>query len=158
MTTDDTSRTRDAVVIPFPVRDAVEDDGIPVEDPPDDSGYEVSEFLTPEDSVLAGCPSCGGILDIHTDDCALDVTPDEIIEDGGRWIWVPVDNEPDVEPAVGLVSHRIETMCRWTHRHHMDGVPIPQPCCYPVLITTKRLPGPARQHRVWLAEEEDHPS
>lgn len=130
-------------VIPFPTREppeVVEDEVVEDED---------VEYRDP----LAGCEGCGTITDEHHEECVIDVDPDEIIEANGRWVWVPVDREPVVDPSVGMVAHKIATMCRWEHRHIMDGETMPQPCCYSVHITTRRLPGPVRQPRNWLAPD-----
>lgn len=140
----------DGNVIPFPVRHDVGTDDLVEDDPLD--GFT----LTVEDMA---CPDCGTLTDDH-DGCDGPVTdPDEIVEADGRWVWEPVEGAPEHEPPVGMVAHRVSTMCKWTYRHLMEEQPIPQPCCYSVLITTKRLPGPVRSERSWLAPEEgDAPS
>lgn len=113
-------------VIPFPAHEVGTDDL--VDDPIE--GFSLDLRFEPEDD------------------------PDVIEESDGRWVWEPADGAPETEVHVGMVAHKIATMCKWTHRHLMEDVPIPQPCCYSVLITTKRLPGPVRQTRSWLAPEE----
>jgi hypothetical protein len=143
--TEDTGGT----VIPFPVVSPIPepDDDIPVEDPPDLEDYDF-EF---EDATPVGCPSCGTVTDEHEDDCVLEVSVDEVVEAGGRWLWVPVEESVPDDPFVGLSAYRHQTMCRWTFRHHLEGLPIPQPCCYTVEVRTSRLEGPVRQERSWLA-------
>lgn len=132
-------------VIPFPTRDVGTDDLIdPDEDPFD--GFTVS--------ATAGCEDCGRVDGTHDGCNELVTDPDEIVEADGRWVWEPVEGAPEAETPVGMVSYRIDTMCKWTHRHLMEDQPIPQPCCYSVLITTKRLPGDVREKRSWLAQEE----
>lgn len=69
----------------------------------------------------------------------------------GEWVWVPADQNPVNDVPVGMSAMEITTRCRWTHRHIAEEMPIPQPCCYSVLITTSRLPGPVQQKRHWLA-------
>lgn len=80
------------------------------------------------------------------------VEPDLFIEADGKWVWLPEDEDPSGEVPVGMVSFTIRTQCRWQHRHVADGLTAPQRCCYSVLVTTARLPGPVRSTRHWLAE------
>lgn len=122
-------------VIPFPSRDLGTDD------------------LPPDDDLLDGFE----MVSVPADDAAevTDDDADEIIANGGRWVWQDADSAPDPFVPVGMVSHRIETMCRWRHRHIMDGLTEPQPCCYSVLITLARMPGEVQPERNWLAMQED---
>lgn len=162
MSGQDLSRGRDATIIAFPGR--VPDDGIPVEDPPDPDEWSFDDLdgltltldTTEADDPTTGCRECGGVLGSHEDDCGQD--PEVMIEAGGRWVWQEAGEPPDAETPVGMVAHRITTMCRWTHRHIMEERQIPQPCCYSVIVTTTRLPGPVRTERNWLAMQQEGPS
>lgn len=84
------------------------------------------------------CEGCGYLIGTHAENCPLTVDPTEY---------------------VGMTAYQIKTMCRWMHRHHADGLTEPQPCCYSVLVTMSRLPGPVQDERNWLAyaatEDED---
>lgn len=156
---DDLSRTRDNVIA-FPVRDTPPED-VTVEDEPDDEPEDGWSFADLEGFTLAvTCDECRSIDGTHHSGCPLvaEEDPDEITEAGGRWVWQPTGEPPHDEPPVGMIGQRIVTMCRWTHRHLMEGMPIPQPCCYSTLVTTKRLPGPVRTERSWLTAEELDPS
>jgi hypothetical protein len=136
----------DAVIIPFPVRDVGTDDLVDL------------DALVTMTAAVEPCVGCGSTeQDEHHHGCEalVEDDPDEIAEAGGRWVWEPVDGAPEHETPVGMVAYSINTMCRWTHRHLMDGEPIPQPCCYSVLTSIARLPGPVREHRNWLAMQED---
>jgi hypothetical protein len=92
----------------------------------------------------------------HDEEFFPDDTPAEepslFIEADGEWVWLPREEDPTHEVPVGMVSFAIRTQCRWMHRHHADGLDTPQRCCYSVLVTTARLPGPVRTGRHWLAE------
>jgi hypothetical protein len=146
------SRVRDNV-IPFPAREAPADDwtfedaaatvatitpDIPVEDPPDWADGFTFDVAVAEAE------------DEHEE-------PDAFTESDGQWVWVPTDQDPASDVPVGMIAHRVATMCKWTYRHIMEEQPIPQPCCYSVLITTKRLPGPVREARSYLAQEVTEP-
>ena len=125
----------DAKVIPFPTRDVGTDDLIDVVDEEEqvDGEEALAEYL--------------GNFDVSM------VTA--VTETEGRWVWEPKGESPEHEPPVGMVAHRIATMCKWTYQHIQREESIPQPCCYSVLITTKRLPGPVRDQRSWLAPTEE---
>jgi hypothetical protein len=143
----------DAKVIPFPTRDVGTDDLIDVVDEVDEDGIDGFDLSL----VTAGCEDCGRTDGTH-DGCDGEVTdPDVITEADGRWVWEPVEGSPEHEPPVGMVAHRIATMCKWTYQHIEREESIPQPCCYSVLITTKRLPGEVRSPRSWLAPTEEEP-
>lgn len=146
----------DATVIPFPTREPPPPDPEAVEEVLD------AVTLAAEDDPTAGCEGCGSITDEHDADCPSlldpddgpEEDPDEIVEAGGRWVWQPTGRPPEDEPPVGMVAHKIRTMCRWQYRHIADREPMPQPCCYSVLITTARLPGPVRRENHWLAQSD----
>lgn len=109
------------------------------------------------------CTECGSDEDEHYPGCIyLDMTfepepdPVEIAEADGSWIFVPNGQLPDEADAVGMRAHRVHTRCRWTHRHIAEDQPIPQPCCFSVLVTTSRLDGPVQIERAWLSMD-NHP-
>lgn len=145
--------SEDAKVIPFPVREPVEYED---ERDPDDWSFSDLDGFTMA-VATDPCEGCGSTDDAHYEGCvlAIEEDPDEIAEAGGRWVWQPLDESPMGETPVGMVANRIATMCKWTHRHLMEDQPIPQPCCYSVLISTARLAGPVQQHRSWLAPAPD---
>jgi hypothetical protein len=78
--------------------------------------------------------------------------PDMFTEADGQWVWLPHEEDPTGDVPVGMVAFTIATRCRWMHRHLADGLRAPQTCCYSVLVSTARLPGPVRTPRHWLAE------
>lgn len=114
--------------------------------------------------TLPPCEDCGSDTVDHYVGCALDgvVAPlfeeePEVIEEAeGSWIFVPNGDLPSEADAVGIRAHQVRLRCRWQHRHIADREPMPQPCCYSVLVTTSRLPGPAHTvERSWLSMD-DH--
>lgn len=164
------SRTRDAVVIPFPTRTPPADVVIEEETVTDDVTLEAA-------LATAGCEECGGVVGNHDVDCPVPTLgdepevveaeviededdyvtpedPDEIVEAGGRWVWQPAGEPPDDETPVGMVAHKIVTMCRFAHKHQRLRESMPQRCCYSVLVTYARMPGPARSEQHWLAKED----
>lgn len=91
---------------------------------------------------------------IEDDDPVFD-EPGEFLPVDGEWVFMPATDNPVSEVPVGMVAHRVTTMCKWQHRHLSEGLREPQQCCYSVLVTTARLPGPVRTERSWLAEVRD---
>lgn len=133
------SRTRDAEVIQFPVeRTRPSEDEWPVPHDVEPTWPEPDLLDPPEDVDLVievedpteECEGCGHVVGSHADNCPLVIDPTEY---------------------VGMTAYSVRTMCRWMHRHMEDGLTEPQPCCYSVLVTMSRLPGPVQDERNWLA-------
>ena len=133
-----------AEVIPFPSQSVKDDreEHDEIEETADAEALEeyLAETPTSEDEAFFEDP--------EPDDPSL------FVEADGKWVWQPAEEDPTGEVPVGMVSFAVRTMCRWRHRHFEDGLTAPQKCCYSVLVTTARLPGPARSTRHWLAEVE----
>lgn len=142
------SRTRDADIIRFPVeRTHPAEDEWPVPADTEPEWPEVDLTEPPEvdievyDDPTAECVGCGHLVGSHAENCPLTVDPTEY---------------------VGMTAYSVRTMCRWSHRHAEEGLTEPQPCCYSVLVTMSRLPGPVQDERNWLAyagtEDDDDPA
>jgi hypothetical protein len=156
-----------AVIIPFPVQ------GGPLDDEIEGVDAEIRDLVTDEVDLSAlldpppPCVECGESDGRHLPECITlteyvevsedDYEPTEFAEADGRWVWQPAEDAPQVETPVGWVAHKIRTQCRWLHRHYEEKVPVPQACCYSVLITTARLPGPVRAENHWLVPLEETP-
>ena len=112
-------------------------------------------------NVLEPCDGCGSTTLDHEDNCPADPAqvddgiqvedpPDlPVTEQDGSWIWVPNGDLPDLDEARGMSAHTVTTRCRWSWRE--DHPAEPQDCCYSVLTTISRIPGPAQPDRTWLA-------
>lgn len=136
----------DADIIPFPSHSVTKDEEAEAEIitlAEDEEEEQVTEYLE------------GQVVD---DEWAIDEEtewesePDMFTEADGQWVWLPHEEDPTGDVPVGMVAFTIATRCRWLHRHLADGLRAPQTCCYSVLVSTARLPGPVRTPRHWLAE------